>query len=112
MHLTMKKIFNYYLLAGLLVFATSCEKGLEGLNRNQVSPTSVDPAYILNNAVINASFPVKSLVFDIGIVQQIISPNGGVLAGANFNQDSRDITIQPIWAGYYQNVIKYTHDVI
>lgn len=108
----MKKIFNYYLLAGLLVFATSCEKGLERFNRNQVSPTSVDPVYLLNNAVVNTSFPVKSLVFDIGIVQQMISPNGGVLTGANFNQDSRDITIPPIWAAYYQNVIKYTHDVI
>jgi hypothetical protein len=34
------------------------------------------------------------------------------LAGANFNQDSRDVVQQPIWAVYYQNVIKYTHDVI
>ena len=27
----------------------------------------------------------------MGIVQQMVSPNGGVLAGANFNQDSRDV---------------------
>jgi hypothetical protein len=100
------------LLAGLLVFASSCEKGLEGLNKNRVSPTAVDPVYLLNNAVINTSFPAKTLVFDLGIVQQMVSPNGGVLAGANFNQDSRDVTIPPIWAVYYQNVTKYTHDVI
>ena len=48
----------------------------------------------------------------MGIVQQMVTPNGGVLAGANFNQDSRDVTNPPIWAAYYQNVIKYTHDAI
>ena len=106
----MKKIVNYSLLIALMLFAASCEKGLEGLNKNKTSPTSVDPALLLNNAVFNVSFPTRSVLFDIGIVQQMVTPNGGVLAGANFNQDSRD---QPgIWASYYQNVIKYTHDVI
>ncbi len=108
----MKKILSYSLLIIVLAFAASCDKGLEDLNKNKTSPTSVDPAFLLNNAIINSSFPVKTLVFDIGIVQQIISPNGGVLAGANFNQDSRDVTTAPIWAVYYQNVIKYTYDVI
>ena len=106
----MNRIINYSLLIALLLFAASCEKGLEGLNKNKTSATSVDPAILLNNAIFNVSFPTRSVLFDIGIVQQIVSPNGGVLAGANFNQDSRD---QPgIWASYYQNVIKYTHDAI
>ncbi|MEO5891720.1 MAG: SusD/RagB family nutrient-binding outer membrane lipoprotein [Ferruginibacter sp.] len=108
----MKKIFSYSLLIILSVFAVSCDKGLEDLNKNKTSPTSVDPAFLLNNAIINSSFPFKTLVFDIGVVQQMVSPNGGVLAGANFNQDSRDVTTQPVWAVYYQNVIKYTKDVI
>ncbi|MGK2862852.1 MAG: SusD/RagB family nutrient-binding outer membrane lipoprotein, partial [Chitinophagaceae bacterium] len=84
--------------------------GLEQLNKNKTSATSIDPALLLNNAVINVSFPTRSVLFDIGIVQQIVTPNGGVLAGANFNQDSRDLP--GIWASYYQNVIKYTHDAI
>lgn len=108
----MKKILNYSALALLLLLANSCDKGLADLNRNTTAATSIDPALLLNNAVINTSFPVKSLVFDIGIVQQMVTPNGGVLAGANFNQDSRDVVTPPIWAAYYQNVIKYTHDVI
>ncbi|HEY6505746.1 MAG TPA: SusD/RagB family nutrient-binding outer membrane lipoprotein [Chitinophagaceae bacterium] len=108
----MKKIVNYSLLIALMLLAASCDKGLEGLNKNKTSPTAVDPALLLNNAVINTSYPVKSLVFDIGIVQQMVTPNGGVLAGANFNQDSRDVITPPIWAAYYQNVIKYTKDVI
>ncbi len=106
----MKKIFNYCVLALMMLCISSCEKGLEDLNRNQTSPTSVDPVLLLNNAVINASFPTQTVFFDMGIVQQLITPNGGVLAGANFNQESRDNA--NMWAPYYQNVIKYTYDVI
>src|SRR5690606_32804964 len=50
-------------------------------------------------------------VYEIGIVQQIVTPNSGVLAGANFNQDNRDIT-QQLWQAYYRNVIRNTKDVI
>ncbi len=106
----MKKIFSYTMLGAFLALASSCEKGLEDLNKNKTSPTSIDPALLLNNAVINTSFPTTTVFFDMGIVQQMITPNGGVLAGANFNQESRDNS--NIWAPYYQNVIKYTHDVI
>ena len=106
----MKKIFNYSLLAALLLVVSSCDKGLEDLNKNKTSPTAVDPALLLNNAVINAAYPTTTAIFDMGIIQQIVTPNGGVLAGANFNQESRDNS--NIWAPYYQNVIKYTHDVI
>jgi len=108
----MKKILNYILPAVFLLSVVSCDKGLEELNENQTSPTTLDPALLLNNAIINTSFPVRSLIFDIGIVQQMVTPNGGVLAGANFNQDSRDATNQAIWSAYYQNVIKNTRDVI
>jgi hypothetical protein len=66
----------------------------------------------LNNAIINTSFPTKTVVYEMAIVQQIVTPNGGVLAGGNFNQDSRDVTNASMWATYYQNVIKYTHDAI
>ena len=107
----MKKILLYSLLVTFSVLAVSCDKGLEDLNKNKTSPTAVDPAFLLNNAIINSSFPVKTLVFDIAIVQQMVTPNGGVLAGANFNQDSRDAA-GIVWATYYQNVIKYTYDAI
>jgi hypothetical protein len=42
----------------------------------------------------------------------MVTPNGGVLAGANFNQDSRDATLGGIWSAYFQNVLKNTRDVI
>jgi hypothetical protein len=108
----MKKIANSILIVSLICFTASCDKGLSDLNVNNTNSTSLDPALLLNQAIINTSFPVKSLVFDIGIVQQVITPNGGVLAGANFNQDSRDVTTQPLWTAYYQSVIKNTYDAI
>lgn len=108
----MKRILKYILPAVLLFSIVSCDKNLEDLNENQTSPTTLDPALLLNFATINTSFPTRTMIFDVGIVQQMVSPNGGVLAGANFNQDSRDATIQSVWSAYYQNVIKNTHDVI
>jgi Starch-binding associating with outer membrane len=107
----MKKIIKYSLLAIALLYSTSCEKGLEELNESETGFDVIDPLLQLNGAVVNASFPTSTLVYDIGIVQQIISPNGGVLAGANFNQDNRSIG-GPVWQVYYRNVIRNTHDII
>jgi hypothetical protein len=112
MQLLMKKIINYSLLVIFMSAIASCDKGLESLNVNKVNPTSLDPTLLLNNAIINTSYPTKTQIYEMAIVQQLVSPNGGVLAGGNFNQDSRDVTGAPTWAVYYQNVIKYTHDAI
>jgi hypothetical protein len=42
---------------------------------------------------------------------KLISPNTGVLEGANFNKNNPNSSIQN-WQGYYRNVIKYTADII
>jgi hypothetical protein len=88
---------------------TSCDKDFDEINTSKTSATSVDPAFILNNAVVSTS--MVTIVFEIGIVQQIISPNSGVLTGANFNQENRT-SFDSNWASYYRNVIKNTNDVI
>src|SRR6476660_6010927 len=106
----MKKILNYYMLAFSVMAIASCTKGLQELNVNQVNPTTLDPVLLLNNAIINTSYPTKTVIYEMSIVQQMVTPNGGVLAGGNFNQDIRDNN--SIWVSYYQNVIKYTHDAI
>lgn len=111
-NIQMKKIVNYILPVLFLLATAGCDKGLSDLNVNKTSPTGLDPVLLLNQAIINTSFPVKTLVFDVGIVQQMVTPNGGVLAGANFNQDSRDVTTQPLWTAYYQSVIKNTYDAL
>ena len=105
----MKKIFNLCVLALFLTMITSCEKGFDELNKSKTAATGIDPAFILNNAVINSS--VVTLTYEIGIVQQIITPFSGVLTGANYNQDNRAST-QANWQSYYRNVIKNTKDII
>lgn len=102
-------IFRFLPILLLLVFA--CDDGFDELNTNEVDPTEVDPVFQLNEAIINMSFPGSVLVYDMGIVQQIITPNSGVLTGANFNQDNRNST-EDMWINYYRGVIRNTRDII
>lgn len=90
---------------------SSCDSQFDELNINKVSPTAIDAAFQLNNATISLAFPTGTMVYEVGIVQQVISPNSGVLAGANYNQDNRSVT-DDSWQNYYRNVIKNTKDVI
>lgn len=103
----MKKILSYLCIV-VLFTDYGCEKGLDKLNVNKTAATSLDPVLLMNNAILNTSFTTRTLIYDLGIVQQMITPNGGVLAGANFNQDSRDPAQPSLWTVYYQNVIKNT----
>ncbi|HEV7348977.1 SusD/RagB family nutrient-binding outer membrane lipoprotein [Telluribacter sp.] len=107
----MKKLLIYPLLALLFVAGTSCDNGFDELNTNKTAVTALNPAFMLNNAVINASFPGGTLVYEMGIVQHIVTPNSGVLTGANYNQDNRNVT-QEIWQRYYRSVIRNTADAI
>jgi hypothetical protein len=107
----MKKVLNIILLTLVIIVGSSCDSGFDELNTSKTSATAIDPAFQLNNAVLNLSFPGNALVYEVGIVQHIVTPNSGVLTGANFNQDNRDAT-QSLWQGYYRNVIRNTRDVI
>jgi hypothetical protein len=106
----MKKITHYFILSISLLLVTSCDSGFDELNTSKTGATSLDPAFILNNAIINSS-PSPSLTYEIAIVQQMFSSNTGVLVGGNFNQTNIGNT--PLnWTNYFQNVINYTSDVI
>src|SRR5258706_12486766 len=107
----MKKIINLCLLALSFALITSCDRGFDDLNKSKTGATSLDPALVLNNAVISSSFPGGTLTYELPIVQQLFSSNSGVLAGGNYNQINITNT-QVIWQNYFQNVIKYTKDVI
>ena len=108
----MKTILKYSFLLGLLMtFSTSCDEGFDELNKSKTGATAIDPVFQLNNALINTSFPGATLIYEIGIVQQIISPNSGVLTGANYNQDNRAAT-DDLWQTYYRNVVRNTRDII
>lgn len=107
----MKNILKVLLLSIPFWGLTSCDKGFDELNINKTAATSVNPVFILNNATINCTYSPGTVIYEIGIVQQMVSPNSGVLTGANFNQDSRDNTVQN-WQKYYRTVIRNTQDVI
>lgn len=106
----------YIILMGLfLIFSfPACENNFDEINTNTVDPTSesINPVFLLNNAIIGLSFPsFGSIVYDEAIVQQIVTPNSGVVSGGNYNQDNRPATVEQ-WNDYYQNVIKHTGDII
>ena len=104
------KSYPLFLLL-LLLLASACEEELSELNVNRIEPTTIDPVYILNDALVNTTGVGGTLIYDMGIVQQLISPNSGVLTGANYNQDNRNVTAS-LWENYYRDVIRNTRDVI
>lgn len=108
----MKSIFKYMWIVLFLGISTSCDKKFDDLNTNKVNATAIDAMFQINQAIISsspASFGI--LVYEVGAVQHVISPNSGVLTGANFNQDNRAST-QSNWQQYYRNVIKNTKDAL
>jgi hypothetical protein len=105
------KIKKYISLSILAVLFAACDKGFDELNVNSTAATSIDPAFILNDAILNTTFTTGTAIYDMGIVQQIVSPNSGVLTGANYNQDNRNAT-ETMWVRYYRSVVRNTKDVI
>lgn len=102
-----------------LVTTTSCDKGFDELNTSKVYSQSLDPILVLNNASLNSSpagannpgTTTSGLTYGLAISQQMIASNTGVLLGGNFNQVNINNT--PLtWQNFYQNVIRYTNNVI
>jgi hypothetical protein len=106
----MKKSIIYLSVLFCIGFV-GCDEGFDELNINKTAAVSINPVFTLNNASANLNYSNGSLIYEVGIVQQMISPNSGVITGANFNQDSRDNTSQN-WQKYYRTVIRNTQDVI
>lgn len=108
----MKKITLYTILfLSTICLLPSCDKGFEEINTNKTLPIALDPAFLMNNAIINTSVPLETMVFELAIVQQIVTPFGGVLGGGNYNQDNK-VRNQGNWVRYYQSVLKSLVSVI
>ncbi|WP_035806051.1 SusD/RagB family nutrient-binding outer membrane lipoprotein [Lunatimonas lonarensis] len=107
----MKKILKS-VFTGLfaLLLVSGCDNGFDEMNINPVQPTSLDPIYLMNRAALFSTISSTTLNYESAIVQQIVSPNGGVLAGGNFNQLNRAFSIGT-WNKYYRDVLKHTVDV-
>jgi hypothetical protein len=85
----MKRIFAFTIIVAGLLSVSSCDQGFDELNVNKTAALAINPVFILNNAVINSSYSNGALFYEMSIVQQLVTPNDGVLLGANFNQDNR-----------------------
>lgn len=107
----MKKLLKALCISLILLAPlSSCDEGFDEMNINPVQPTSLDPIYLMNRAALFSTISSTSLNYESAIVQQIVSPNGGVLAGGNFNQLNRAFSIGT-WNKYYRDVLKHTVDV-
>ncbi len=112
------KIIKIY-LTGLLTtlgLLSGCDKGFDELNINKVDPTTLAPSFQLNKAITDATYldgfgTLQHLTYEFGIVQQIITPYGSSLAGANYNQNNVSNTPN-VWQNYYRNVVKQVGDVV
>lgn len=103
------------LLTGISLLS-SCDKGFDELNTNKVDPTTLAPSFVMNKAIIDATYQdggntLQMLCYDFGIVQQIITPYGSSLSGANYNQNNVSNT-PLVWTNFYRNVVKQTLDVM
>ena len=92
---------------------SSCEKGLTEMNVNKVDPTAINPYLQMNGSIID-SWPDTQLwpVYHYAIVQQIFTPTGSSVQGANYNQISYGFNYDVIWNSYYTNAAKQIVDVV
>lgn len=100
---TLSLLFSLSLLSG-------CDKGFDEVNINKVDPTSLAPSMVLNKAIISTTYldgfgTLGMLTYNFGIVQQIITPYGSSLSGANYDQVNNSNT-PLVWTNFYRNVLK------
>ena len=99
------------LLVFTLVFTTSCDDGFDELNVSRTGVTNLDPAVVLNNAILACVPRGNSLPLEMAYVQQVVTPNSGVIAGGNYNQIN--VTLTPgLWDNAYLSLFKHSVDVI
>ncbi|MBD2755845.1 SusD/RagB family nutrient-binding outer membrane lipoprotein [Spirosoma validum] len=106
------KTYLKYTLALLLPFSllTGCDQGFTEINTNRVDPTSLAAPLVMNKAIINTNYldgfgTLGMLCYNFGIVQQIITPYGSSLSGANYDQVNNSNT-PLVWQNFYRNVVK------
>jgi hypothetical protein len=107
----MKPYLKYTLaLVFSLSLLTGCDNGFDEVNTNKVDPTYLAPSMVLNKAIINTNYldgfgTLGMLTYNFGIVQQIITPYGSSLSGANYDQINGSNT-PLVWTNFYRNVLK------
>lgn len=111
-----KITYKAFIISLAAVLITSCDTGFDAMNINQSAINELEPAILLNRALYWTSPYYTSTVagvmnFEQAIVQQIVTPFGSSLRGANYNQENPSMSNRH-WNAHYSNVIKNTIDII
>ena len=107
----MKNFKIYTLLIFCFISIVGCDSKFEEINTSTVRINELDPIFVFNNAVQACTITEGSLDYDIAIVQQIVTPNGGFVQGGNFNQfNAGNVTYT--WDNFYGTGLKHLVDVI
>lgn len=112
----MKNHIIYILLFCLAAVSISCDENFDEINTNKVDPTTLSPLFLLNQGIVDMRYrdgftTLQDLSYNFGIVQQIITPFGSSLAGANYNQLNLS-NAQRIWENTYRNALKNIVDAV
>jgi hypothetical protein len=115
----MKNIKAHFNIIGFLISVamfSSCDKGFDELNTNKVDPTSLNPIFVMNKSIVESNFTNTAntqsmLCYNYGIVQQIITPFGSTLSGANSNQ-LNPANSAIFWNYHYGNTAKQIVDAV
>jgi hypothetical protein len=96
-------------LSVLLISVSSCTKDFEEINTNPVLPVTLDPVYQLSKSQQTAAIPAYH--YQAEIVQQLITPYGGVLEGGNRNTVN-EINANPTFNTLFTGPIRDLTDII
>ena len=102
------------LMIGLLALAAGCDSGFDDLNTDETAVNELDPVPLLNHAIWRSSphsVSRHTMVFEMAIVQHMVTPFGTSLAGGNYNRENLGVS-ETTWENAYANVIRNTVDII
>src|SRR6266550_4600315 len=103
----MKTIYLYLFLIAIIL--SSCDKGFIKVNTNPISPTSLDPAYLLTNSQVSAM--LYNIQYQSPIAQQITTVFTGVLEGGAHNVWFEPGDGSSVW-NLYPTSVKFLTDII
>jgi hypothetical protein len=112
----MKKINKSIIMIifSLCLVHISCDDGFDELNVSDIAINQLDPVPRLNQAIWRSS-PHSvfrhTMIYEMAIVQHMITPFGTSLIGGNYNQENFGVA-QNTWENHYQHVIRNTVDII
>jgi hypothetical protein len=103
---------NIFVLPGFIVLlftVSSCDKNFEAINTNPILATDLDPVYQFSSAQVGSA--VATYHYQREIVQQVITPYGGVVEGGNRNTVV-EANANAIFNSLYTGPIRNLTDII